>query len=128
MRYLWLCLLLAVSPSLVAQDAGQAPQPTRAEAEQLVKDGDRLADQSDYGGALEKYTQAYHESVSRIRGQKFSRRVLPNLLTRKELGEEMLKVMDREYTPEEWLMMESSYKALRLMPQIWMRKTSWPSS
>lgn len=116
MRYL-LCLLVAfVSPAALAQDAGQAPQPTRAEAEQLVSDGDRLADQADYAGALEKYTQAYHEVVSRVRGQKFTRRVLPNLLTRKQLGEEMLKVMDREYTADEWLLMESSYKVLKLMP------------
>lgn len=117
MRYLLLVALTLFSSPLLAQDAGQAPQPTRAEAEQLVQDGDRLADQADYAAALEKYTQAYHEVVSRIRGQKFTRRVLPNLLTRKELGEEMLKVMDREYTPEEWLLMESSYKALRLMPK-----------
>lgn len=116
MRYLLWILLVIVSPLAIAQDAGQAPQPTRAEAEQLIQDGDRLADQDDYSGALEKYTQAYHEVVSRVRGQKFSRRILPNLLTRKQLGEEMLKVMDREYTPEEWLLLESSYKVLKLMP------------
>ena len=113
MRTLSLIALCLFASFACAQDA---PQPTKAEAEQLVQDGDRLADQADYGAALEKYTQAYHEVVSRIRGQKFTRRVLPNLLTRKQLGEEMLKVMDREYTPEEWLLMESSYKVLGLMP------------
>ncbi len=120
MRFLLLSLLVIGSHAwwqpVVAQDAGQAPQPTRAEATQLIEDGDRLADQADYAGALEKYTQAYHEVVSRVRGQKFSRRVLPNLLTRKQLGEEMLKVMDRDYTADEWLLLESSYKVFGMMP------------
>ncbi len=115
-RMLSLVVAFGLTSATLAQDANQAPQPTQAEAKQLIQDGDRLADQADYTGALEKYTQAYHEVVSRIRGQQFSRRVLPNLLTRKELGEEMLKVMDREYTPEEWRLVESSYKALKLMP------------
>ena len=35
MRYLLWILLVIVSPLAIAQDAGQAPQPTRAEAEQL---------------------------------------------------------------------------------------------
>lgn len=99
-----------------ADDTAGAPQPTEAEAEQLIVDGDRLADQADYSGALERYTEAYHAVVSRIRGQEFSKRVLPTLLTRKQLGEEMLKMMKEEFTPEELDLMDASYKAFGLMP------------
>ncbi len=115
--YALIALLLASGlPHLAAQDA-KPPQPTRQEAEQLVQDGDRLADQADYSGALEKYTEAYHEVVSRIRGQQFTRQVLPKLLTRAELGEEMLRVMDREYTESEWALIDASYKVFGLMPK-----------
>ncbi|MCC6508952.1 MAG: hypothetical protein IT423_07585 [Pirellulaceae bacterium] len=100
-----------------AAPSKKVPQPTQAEATQLVSDGDRLADQGDYGAALEKYTQAYHAFVSRIRGQKFTHQVFPNLLTRAQLGKEMLLMMDREYDASEWLLMDSSYKALGLIPQ-----------
>lgn len=114
-------LLLAAAliiPSVLfaGEDPAKAPQPTAAEAEQLIVQGDRLADQADYSGALERYTEAYHAIVSSIRGQKFSTRVLPNLLTREQLGEEMLRMMKEEYTPEELALMDASFKAFGLMP------------
>lgn len=107
----------ALAPGSVrADEHPAAPQPTKAEAEKLVADGDRLADQGDYSEALERYTEAYHAIVSGIRGQKFARRVLPNLLTREELGQEMLRMMKDEYTPEEIALMDASYKVFGLMP------------
>lgn len=99
-----------------ADENPRAPQPTEAEAEQLITEGDRLADQGDYSEALERYTEAYHAIVSGIRGQKFGRRVLPNLLTREELGKEMLEMMKDEYTPQEIELMDASYKAFGLIP------------
>ena len=99
-----------------AETPETAPQPTAAEAEQLITDGDRLADQADYRGALQRYTEAYHTIVSGIRGQQFTTRVLPNLLTREQLGEEMLRIMHEEYTAEELALMDASFKVFGLMP------------
>ncbi len=98
-----------------AQEPKGPPQPTEAEAKQLIEDGDRLVDQADYIGALEHYTQAYHAIVSKIRGQSFEHRVLPNLLTRDELGKEMLEVMEREYSAEELALLNGTYHVLGLM-------------
>lgn len=108
------CYLLA--SCTWADDPQNPPQPSKQQSETLIAEGDRLADQADYSGALERYTEAYHSVVSRIRGQKFTTRVMPTLLTRKELGEEMIRMMNQEYTPEELALMDASYKALGLMP------------
>ncbi len=99
-----------------AVEAKRPPQPTKAEAERLISEGDRLVDQQDYVGALERYTEAYHAVVSRIRGQKFDRQVMPTLLTRKELGEEVIRMMEKEYTPEEFALMDATYTVLGMMP------------
>ncbi|MEZ6138821.1 MAG: hypothetical protein R3C53_28375 [Pirellulaceae bacterium] len=82
----------------------------------LTRDGDRLADQGDYQGALEKYTTAYQGVVSRIRGQAFNSAVPPNIYNRDDLGKEMLRIMAEEYTDEELELMDSSYKAFGLVP------------
>lgn len=116
MRAPVLLCMLCVASQARGEDPPKPPQPSEAEAKQLLVDGDRLAEQADYSGALQRYTEAYHAIVSRIRGQKFSKRVLPNLLTRTELGQEMLRMMEQEYTPEEFALMDASYKVFGLMP------------
>jgi hypothetical protein len=108
--------LLIPSMHVAADGPDKAPQPSEAEAEKLLVDGDRLADQSDYNGALERYTEAYHTIVSGIRGQRFSARVLPSLLTRQELGQEMLKMVEDEFTPEELALMDATFKVFGLVP------------
>ncbi len=42
--------------------------------------------------------------------------IAPNLMTRTELGEEMIHQMETEYTPEELKLMEASYKVMGLIP------------
>lgn len=96
--------------------AQEPPSLSRAQIARLTRDGDRLADQGDYLNALTKYTEAYMGVVTRIRGQKFLRSVTPNMYTREKLGEEMLRMMDEEYTDEELALMDSSYKVLGLVP------------
>jgi hypothetical protein len=101
-------------------EAGRAdgpPQPNRAQVERLQAEGDRFADQGDYKSALEKYTEAAHGIVSKIRGQRFTERVLPTLMTREELGQEMLRLMQQEYSEDELLLMDSTYKAFGLIPR-----------
>lgn len=88
---------------------------SQAKIQILTRAGDRLADQGDFQGALNKYTQAYLGVVSRIRGQEFERNVLPNIFSREDLGKEMLRLMDEEYTPEELELMDCSYKVLGLV-------------
>lgn len=89
---------------------------SQSEIARLTRDGDRLADQGDFLAALEKYTKAYLGVVSDIRGQDFSKDVLPNILNREELGKEMLRLVDEEYTEEEELLMDSSYKVFGFVP------------
>lgn len=113
-----ICMLTAIGWCLnVVGFADEPPlNPSRNIIEKLKTEGDRLVDQADYGAALEKYTQAYHGVVSKIRGQQFSRRVLPNLLTRDELGAEILRMMTMEFTPDDLKLMDASYKVFGLMP------------
>lgn len=109
-------LLLACwsTPSLRGQ---QPAKLSPRSIESLKQDGDRLADQGDFLGALEKYTTAYLGVVSGIRGQDFSENVVPNIYNREELGKEMLQMMKEEYTAEELELMDSSYKAFDLIPR-----------
>lgn len=89
---------------------------TKSQIGRLTSEGDRLADQGDFLAALGKYTEAYLGVVSSIRGQDFLNAVTPNMFTREELGKEMLRMMDEEYTDEELLLMDSSYKVFGLVP------------
>ena len=89
---------------------------TKSQIGRLTSEGDRLADQGDFLAALGKYTEAYLGVVSYIRGQDFLNAVTPNMFTREELGKEMLRMMDEEYTDEELLLMDSSYKVFGLVP------------
>jgi hypothetical protein len=117
----WLAALLmgCLAAGVAWADEPEAEEfpPSRPRAEELVFSGDRLVEQVDYAGALEKYTLAYHTLVSEIRGQKFRKRVLPSLMNRQELGQEMLRQMDKEYTAEELELIDGSYKALGMMPR-----------
>ena len=92
------------------------PRLTQAQINGLTQAGDRLADQGDFLGALEKYTEAYVGVVSSIRGQDFVRPVKPNMLNREQLSREMLRLMDEEYTDAQLLLMDSAFKAFGLMP------------
>ena len=87
--------------------------------DELKQAGDRLADQGDYQVALEKYTLAYQGVVSRIRGQAFVHDVAPSIFNREQLGREMLKLIDEEYTPDELALMDQSYKVFGFVsPQL----------
>ena len=111
----WLVIALGY-PQLV-----QSQQPPRklsdARIAKLTLDGDRLADQGDFQGALDKYTRAYQGVVSGIRGQNFLSRVQPSIFNRHELGKEMLKMVEQEYTQDELELMDASYKVLGLVPR-----------
>ena len=111
----WLVIALGY-PQLV-----QSQQPPRklsdARIAKLTLDGDRLADQGDFQGALDKYTRAYQGLVSGIRGQNFLSRVQPSIFNRQELGKEMLKMVEQEYTQDELELMDASYKVLGLVPR-----------
>ncbi len=107
---------IAMAVCSAVLQADEPPRPTAAQIEKLEEEGDRFADQGDYKSALDKYTEAAHGIVTKIRGQKFSQRVLPNLLTREELGKEILRMMKEEYSADELLLMDSTYKAFGLVP------------
>lgn len=92
----------------------QVPTLSAEEIEKFLEEGDRLADQSQYLPAVEKYTQAYMNLVSSIRGQKFMRLVKPSLMNREELKVEMKKQFAMDYTPEELRLLDASYKGLGL--------------
>jgi hypothetical protein len=92
------------------------PQLSEKRIDRLIELGDRLADQGDYLAALKKYTRAYQGVVTKIRGQNFVRSVQPSIFNRQELGAEMLRLMEQEFTPEELRLMEASYKVWGLIP------------
>ncbi len=105
--------------SLIVPSVSWAEKPPKLSPQRIIKlteDGDRLADQGDYQAALEKYTRAYLGVVSRIRGQDFLLPVKPSTFSREELGEEMLRMMEQEYTDEELALMDNSYKVFGLIP------------
>lgn len=109
-------------PNAQALATADAPLQTAVEAvsderiDELTQAGDRLADQGDYQAAMEKYTLAYQGVVSRIRGQAFVRNVTPSIFNREQLGQEMLKLIAEEYTPEELALMDQSFKVFGFVP------------
>jgi len=110
----------ALSATLVSAQGlpvqSSVPQLSEKRIDRLLELGDRLADQGDYLAALKKYTRAYQGVVSKIRGQNFVQPVQPSIFNRRELGVEMLRLMEQEYTPEELRLMEASYKVWGLIP------------
>jgi hypothetical protein len=116
--YRWIAGLALVVASLWGRSllAEKPPQLNSAQIEQLTRDGDRLADQGDYVGALEKYTRAYMGTVSSIRGQAFVKAIEPHIFTREELGQEMRRMLDEEYTDEELALMDATYKVFGFAP------------
>ena len=96
--------------------ADKPPKLDQAEIDRLTQDGDRLVDQGDYLEALRKYTEAYVGVVSKIRGQDFLKPVEPSMFNREQLAQEMLSQMKKEYSEEDLLLMDSSFKVLGLMP------------
>lgn len=116
-KSLCIATFLLVSASGPTAVFAQKPGPlSKTKIEILKRDGDRLADQGDFQGALERYTTAYLGVVSRIRGQEFDKAVPPNIYNREELGKEMQRMMEEEYTAEELELMDGSYKAFGLVP------------
>ncbi|MCA9195082.1 MAG: hypothetical protein KDB03_25095 [Planctomycetales bacterium] len=112
-------VLLFLVPGELFLQLGLAESPaqlSRGQIDLLTSDGDRLADQGDFLGALKKYTRAYQGVVANIRGQHFVREVLPNILNREQLGQEMLAMISSEYTADELRLMDGSLKALGLVP------------
>jgi hypothetical protein len=111
--------IAAFSASVVWVPA-KADPPTRMSidaAEKMINEGDQMADRAEYMQAVELYTDAYLSIVMQIRGQQFDADVAPSLMTRTELGEEMILQMETEYTPEELKLMEASYKVFGLVPK-----------
>ncbi|MCC7339343.1 MAG: hypothetical protein IT422_29985 [Pirellulaceae bacterium] len=92
------------------------PKLTDKQITEITHAGDRLVDQGDYQGALEKYTRAYQGVVTRLRGQSFLREVQPSIFNRQQLGVEMLKLIEQEYTPDELELMDLSFKVFGLVP------------
>lgn len=92
------------------------PKLSDEQITELTQVGDRLADQGDYQGALENYTRAYQGVVTRLRGQAFVRAVQPSIFNRQQLGVEMLKLIEQEYTPDELELMDLSYKVFGFVP------------
>lgn len=86
------------------------------QAEELIAEGDRFADQSDYLEAVKKYTKAYLGIVSRLRGQSYLEDVEPTLMTRSELSEEMKHQVEIDYTAEELALMDGTFKSFGLVP------------
>lgn len=107
--------LCVCAPPEIRAPAQEPNQLSRAQVERLTRRGDRLADQGDYQSALESYTQAYLGIVSRIRGQSFSTPIQPNILNREELGQEMLRMMQEEYSADELLLLDAALKGFGLM-------------
>lgn len=105
-------LLCAAGPA-----NGQPPAKlSNAKIAELIQNGDRLADQKDYSGALKNYTLAYVQTVSDIRGQLFRRPVKPSIFTREDLGKEMREMLEKEYTEEELQLIQDTYRAWGFAP------------
>ncbi|MFT7641772.1 MAG: hypothetical protein ACI9G1_003523 [Pirellulaceae bacterium] len=95
--------------------AKKAPAKKKS-VEQLMRDGDRYADQKDYNSALVNYKDAYEQIVFKLRGLDFKNPVQPVLMTRKELRERMIKILDDEFTHSELKFIDRSYKAFGFVP------------
>jgi hypothetical protein len=116
-----LCVLLLVSNVLVGllisssriyADPPRSLSP--AEADTAIERGDRFAGQREYLKAVELYNSAYMGIVSSLRGQAFQTDVEPSLMTRDELGQEMKKQIESEYTADELALMDATFHVFHL--------------
>ena len=108
---------LLVRPSTLAGD----DKPPRelgnvGKGEQLLKDGDRLADEEKYDEAVLKYKEAFEQLLPRMRRLPFKRDVKGNVTTRAQLKDMLVKMVDDEIPPEEMRGDELALKALGLIP------------
>ena len=106
-----LLLAPALARDEVAKQLGNVEK-----GEQLLDEGDRLADDGKYDQAVIKYKEVFEQLLPRMRRLPFKREVKATLSTRAQLKDMLVKLVDDEIPPEELRGDELALKALGLIP------------
>jgi hypothetical protein len=113
-----LALTTALAPlPTFARDEADKQLGNVEKGEQLLEEGDRLADEGKYDQAVLKYKEAFEQLLPRMRRLPFKREVKGNVTTRDQLKDMLVKMVDEEIPPEEMRGDELALKALGLIPQ-----------
>jgi hypothetical protein len=104
-------------PRALARDEAGKQLGNVEKGEQLLGEGDRLADDGKYDQAVLKYKEAFEQLLPRMRRLPFKREVKGNVTTRAQLKGMLVKMVDDEIPPEEMRGDELALKALGLIPQ-----------
>lgn len=94
------------------ENAGDVPK-----GQQLLADGDTLADAGKYDQAVLKYMEAYEHLLPVMRKLPFKRDVDGHFTPRKELKGMIEKMVEEEIKPEDLRADEAAMKALGLVPK-----------
>ncbi len=84
--------------------------------DELLGEGDSLADKKDYSGALVLYKQAYEKWVADVRGLPFKESVRPKLMDRGDLQKQMIQLVNEDYTDAEFHLMQQWLTAFGMAP------------
>lgn len=110
-----LAALLALCAGPLAADEPKLALDPRP-FEEILAEGDALADKRDYTNALIQYKNAYEKWVSDVRGLPFKESVRPKLMDRVALQKEMIRLVNEEITDEEFHLMQQTLIAFGMAP------------
>ncbi|MEM7283202.1 MAG: hypothetical protein AAF438_16420 [Pseudomonadota bacterium] len=82
----------------------------QADIDDLLLQGDQLAETGEYAEALLKYKDAYQILMPQLRSLAFKHPVTPNLMRREDLGKHLSGLIDEEYSDADMKMMDQSLK------------------
>jgi hypothetical protein len=88
-----------------------ADPPAQQSGNDLLADGDKLADQAKYTEALVRYKEGYEKILPDLRGLKFKSPVEPKFMERPDLQAHMQTLLDEDVTDEELALSDGSLKA-----------------
>lgn len=112
------CPLAALALLLQPLEARAQERPAlRARGLELLKEGDRQADEGKPNDAVMSYKAAFEQLLPGMRGIPFLREVGSDVTEREKLGEYLIQDLEKEMTPEEFLTSERIYQDLGLIPR-----------
>ena len=107
------CPLMATTPEV---PSSPETEESKGDPQQLLIDGDQLADDTKYGEALLRYKLAYQQIVPRLRGLEFKEAVNPALMSRSELLQHLSGILEEEISDEQMRLMDRGFKAFGFIP------------
>ncbi len=93
------------------KESPAAEQDAQPDAQALLGQGDKLAEEKQYDDALLEYKRAYEQIVPMLRGLPFRAPVEPKLMSRTELQQYMQLELEKEFDPDQRKLLAATLSA-----------------